>query len=162
MGIIVACIQIDTLGERRQVWLQLWKISVFVSEICGWECHGKRKFLSFFESPPLCQLAPALCCMNTLPYTTIENPEFIQNHSPSFKGHPSKTTHPRKKVEDTSNIQNLCLYFKVWMVFLGECMPEQEIFEKRWRFATFLTSSHSFLMGNFLQFFKKINILENW
>ena len=38
--------KIDTLGERRQVWLQLWKISLFLSEICGWDHHAKRKFHS--------------------------------------------------------------------------------------------------------------------
>ena len=70
--------KIDTLGERRQVWLQLWKISLFLSEICGWEHHVKRKF-----------------------------------HSPSFKGQHSKTTQYRKKVEDTSNKQDLCQHFKV-------------------------------------------------
>ena len=36
-------------------------------------------------------------------------------------------------------------------------MPEQEMFEKRRRFATFLTSSHSFLMGNLSQFFASYN-----
>ena len=43
--------------------------------------------------------------------------------------------------------------FERLLVFLGKRMPEQEMFEKRRRFATFLTSSHSFLMGNFLQYF---------
>ena len=35
---------IDTLVERRQVWLQLWGISLFSSLICGQDRHGKRKF----------------------------------------------------------------------------------------------------------------------
>ena len=31
--------KVDTLGERRQVWQQLWKISLFLSKVCGWERH---------------------------------------------------------------------------------------------------------------------------
>ena len=57
-----------------------------------------------------------------------------------------------KKFKYNSNTQDLCLHFKVRMVFLGERMPE-EMFEKRRRFPTFFTLSHSFVMGNFLQFF---------
>ncbi len=40
--------KVDTLWERRQVWLQLWQISLFLRVICGRDCHGKRTFLSFF------------------------------------------------------------------------------------------------------------------
>ena len=90
--------KVDTLGDRRQVWLQLWNISLFLSLICGQDYHGKRKFqrdvLSLAYS--VCWLS-SLCCTNILPYTVIENPEFFQNHSPSFKDHSSKTTHRRKK-----------------------------------------------------------------
>ena len=92
--------KVDTLGERRQVWLQLWEISLFLSLICGQDRHGKRTFLSKFLSlTHSVSWPPPLCCTNIPPYTLIENPEFFQNHSPSFKDHSSKTTHHRKKVQ---------------------------------------------------------------
>ena len=58
-----------------------------------------------------------------------------------------------KKFKYNKNTQDLCLHFKAGMVFPRERMPEQEMFEKHRRFASFLTSSHSFLMGNLSQFF---------
>ena len=146
--------KVDTLGERRHVWLQLWKISQFLSPICGQDRHGKRTVLRDFVSlAHSVSWPPPLCCTNIPPYTIIEIPDFFPNHSPSFKGHSSETTHRRKKVQYNLNTKDLCLHFKVGIVFLGERMPEQEMFEKRYRFATFLTSSHSFLIGNLSQFF---------
>ena len=51
-------------------------------------------------------------------------------------------------------------------MFLGECMPEQEMFEKRWRFATFLPRPiHSLweMFGSFSRLTtRKIDILKNW
>ena len=90
--------KVDTLWERRQVWLQLWKISVgkyqFLSKVCGWERHWKKTFLRVFKS------------------LTIQKWHIIG-----------------KKFKYNSNSHDLCLYSKVWMVFLAECMPEQEMFE---------------------------------
>ena len=113
------------------MWLQLWEISLFSSPICGQDRHGKRKFLS-----ELLSLA----------------------HSVSWPSPPLTHRHSRitvqklhilgKKLKCNINTQDLYLHFKVGMVFLGERMPEQEMFEKRRRFATFLTLSRSFLMGN--------------
>ncbi len=92
--------KVDTLGERRHVWLKLWKISLFLSLICGQDHHGKRKCLSkFLKFSHSVSWPSPLCCTNIPPYTIIENPEFFQNHSPSFKDHSSKTTHHRKKVQ---------------------------------------------------------------
>ena len=137
------------------MWLQLWEISQFLSLICGQDRRGKRKFVSKFLSlTHSVSWPPPLSCMNIPPYTIIENPKFFQNHSPSFKDHSSKTTHHRKKVQIQLKHPGLVPTFKARMVFLCERMTEQEMFEKRRRFATFLTSSHSFLMGNFAQFLR--------
>ena len=95
--------------KKTSVAPKFWKILLFLSDN-----HDN------FESPPLCQLAPTLCSTNIPPYTIIENPEFFQSHSPSLRGQRSKTTHRRKKFKHNPKTENLCLHFKVWMVFLRE------------------------------------------
>ena len=41
-------------------------------------------------------------------------------------------------------------------------MPEQEMFEKGHRFATFFTLSHSFLFGNLSQFFASYDLKNQY
>ena len=40
--------KVDTLGERRQVWLQLWEISLFLSLICCQDRHGMPSAVTLF------------------------------------------------------------------------------------------------------------------
>ena len=115
---------------------------------------SKEKFSAiFFQAPPLCQLVLHEHSAIHTHWKSWNFLNFFEIAHDQSRVTVQKLNIVDKKFKYNSNRQGFCLHFKVWMVSLGQSMPEQEMFEKVDNFAIFLTLSHSFLMGNLSQFF---------